>query len=57
MAMQQLNIWYKRFPNVKVCIGNHSALHKRKALANGLPERFISPMKMLGKLLEAGNGA
>ena len=41
MAMQQLNIWYKRFPNVKVCIGNHSALHKRKALANGLPERFI----------------
>ena len=41
MAMQQLNIWYKRFPNVKVCIGNHSALHKRKAIANGLPERFI----------------
>jgi predicted phosphodiesterase len=41
LAQKDLNIWYKRFPNVKVCIGNHSALHKRKAQEHGLPNRFI----------------
>lgn len=41
MAQKAMNKWYKTFPNVKVCIGNHSALHKRKAVTAGLPDRFI----------------
>lgn len=41
LAFERLQLWYKAFPEVKVCIGNHSALHKRKALTHGLPDRFI----------------
>ena len=41
LAQAAMYKWYKTFPNVKVCIGNHSALHKRKAQTSGLPERFI----------------
>ena len=41
LAQAAMYKWYKTFPNVKVCIGNHSALHKRKAQTSGLPDRFI----------------
>ena len=53
LAVKALNKWYKRFPNVKVCIGNHSALHKRKAVTAGLPDRFI---KTYEQAWEAPNG-
>lgn len=41
LAYEAMQEWYKVFPNVKVCIGNHSALHRRKAKTIGLPDRFI----------------
>lgn len=41
LAYENLQKWYKTFPEVKVCVGNHSALHRRKAKTHGLPERFI----------------
>ncbi len=44
LAQEAMYKWYKTFSNVKVCIGNHSALHKRKAQTSGLPERFIKSM-------------
>jgi predicted phosphodiesterase len=41
LALEALQKWYKTFPEVKVCIGNHSALHRRKAQTAGLPDRYI----------------
>lgn len=49
-VLRKLKAWYKTFPEVKVCIGNHEArLFKKVALA-GLP---ISWLKDLKSILEA----
>jgi hypothetical protein len=40
-AVNKLKRWYKAFPNVKVCVGNHSALPFRQAYTSGLPKRFL----------------
>lgn len=40
-AQEQLNEWFKVFPNVKVCVGNHSALPFRQATTAGIPKRFM----------------
>jgi predicted phosphodiesterase len=40
-AMQNMKRWYKAFPEVKVCVGNHSALPFRQATTAGLPSRFL----------------
>lgn len=41
LAQNAMDKWYKTFPNVKVCVGNHSALPFRKATSSGLPKRFL----------------
>jgi len=41
LAEKHLHKWFKEFPNVKVCIGNHSHLHLRQGKSAGLPKRFI----------------
>lgn len=41
MAISRLKVWYKNFPEAVVCEGNHDALIKRKAFANGIPKRWI----------------
>lgn len=41
LAQLELNRWFARFPEVKVCIGNHSALIHRKAVTHGLPSKFL----------------
>lgn len=41
MALDELKKWYKAFPNVKVCIGNHTSRVFRLAKSNGLPKKFI----------------
>ena len=41
LAQDKMKIWYKAFPNVKVCIGNHTARPFRMAKANGMPKKFI----------------
>ena len=33
--------WYSTFSNVKVCVGNHSALPFRQATTAGIPKRFM----------------
>ena len=40
-AIKHLDKWYKTFPDVKVCVGNHSALPFRQAQAAGIPARFL----------------
>ena len=45
LAQENLNQWYKRFPEVRVCIGNHTALIERQAMTTGLPKKFIKTYK------------
>jgi len=40
-AMKSMKKWYKAFPEVKVCVGNHSALPFRKATTAGIPARML----------------
>ena len=53
LAQEQMNEWYKTFPNVKVCVGNHSALPFRKATSTGIPKRFL---KTYEEIWEAPKG-
>ena len=41
LALKNMHKWYQRFPDVKVCVGNHSALPFRKATTTGIPKRFL----------------
>mgnify|MGYP003146465534 CR=1 FL=1 len=40
-AMVAMKNWYKAFPDVKVCVGNHSALPFRQASTAGIPARML----------------
>ena len=41
LAQKEMDRWFARFPNVYVCIGNHTARIYRKAQAGGLSKRFL----------------
>lgn len=41
LAMERAREWYKVFPNVKWCVGNHDKLPKRKLIASGLPAQVL----------------
>lgn len=41
LALEKCHNWYKVFPNVKICIGNHDALPFRKAFTAGLPSAWL----------------
>jgi hypothetical protein len=43
LAKDKLSDWYQVFPEVKVCIGNHTALPFRRAFAFGIPSRLLKP--------------
>jgi predicted phosphodiesterase len=53
LAQENLNKWYKTFPDVKVCIGNHTALIERQAKTAGMPKKFV---KTYEEAWEAPNG-
>lgn len=53
LAQAELNKWYHVFPNVNVVIGNHTALHFRKAFTSGIPKRFL---KNYAEVWNAPNG-
>jgi len=40
-ADKHLKSWFKAFPNLQLCIGNHDPLVERKSLTYGLPQRVI----------------
>lgn len=41
LALEKCEEWYKAFPNVKICIGNHDRLPFRKAFTAGLPKNWL----------------
>jgi predicted phosphodiesterase len=41
MALERCREWYRVFPDVKICIGNHDALPFRKAFTAGLPASWL----------------
>lgn len=41
LALKGAKRWYKTFPEVKICIGNHDALPFRKAFTAGLPSTWL----------------
>jgi len=45
LAQRRLKKWYAAFPEVKVCIGNHTSLPSRKFRTAGLPKRFVKTYK------------
>lgn len=42
--------WYKAFPELKLCRGNHDVLVDRKGRTNGLPERVFRPFRDIWEL-------
>lgn len=40
-AIKDLKRWYRAFPKVRVCVGNHSALPFRQANTAGIPSRWL----------------
>jgi len=51
-AIERLQDWYKVFPKVQVCLGNHDQIIQRKAYSSGLSKRWI---KGLAEVLEVPN--
>jgi len=43
LAALEVGEWYKQFPTLKVCIGNHDERHYRVAKKAGMPDRYIRP--------------
>ena len=48
-ADKHLANWYKAFPRMYLCIGNHDCLVDRKAKTNGLPSRTIKKLREIWK--------
>ncbi len=42
LALKECEEWYRAFPNVKICIGNHDRLPFRKAFTAGLPKNCLN---------------
>lgn len=45
LAIRKCKAWYKAFPKVKFCRGNHDQLVDRKGKTSGLPERVFRPFR------------
>lgn len=45
-----LQKWFKAFPKVKLCRGNHDRLVDRKGRTNGLPDRCFKPFRDIWNL-------
>lgn len=44
-AVESLKKWYNKFPNSKVCLGNHDNIPARKAFEAGLSESWVKSIK------------
>ncbi len=47
LALEKCHNWYKVFPEVKICIGNHDALPFRKAFTAGLPSAWLKSYQQI----------
>ena len=50
LAREKLKDWFKAFPKVRVCKGNHDVLIARKAITYGLPREVLRPFDEIWKL-------
>jgi len=57
LAQKKMQLWYEAFPNMKVCIGNHTARPFRMAKSNGVPKKFIKSYKDAWEAPEGWNWA
>ncbi len=44
-TINRLKLWFKEFPNIKLCRGNHDCLVDRKGKTAGLPSRVFLPFR------------
>lgn len=49
-ADNHLKYWFKAFPSLYLCRGNHDRLIDRKSKTSGLPERAFKPFREIWKL-------
>lgn len=49
-ADEHLKPWFKAFPEVSLCLGNHDSLVDRKGKTVGLPKRCFKPFREMWKL-------
>ena len=49
-ADKRLKKWFKAFPNVYLCLGNHDSLVDRKGKTVGLPKRCFEPFRNIWNL-------
>lgn len=47
LSLEKCHNWYKVFPEVKICIGNHDALPFRKAFTAGLPSAWLKSYQQI----------
>jgi len=40
-AIDMVQVWYEKFPNALVCIGNHDAIIARKSFSAGLSKKWV----------------
>jgi len=52
-AIKRLKKWTKAFPKVKVCIGNHDELARRRCLRHGMSNRYIKNYNDIWELPES----
>lgn len=49
-ARRKLKAWFKAFPNLYLCRGNHDALVDRKGKTSGLPSEVFKPFRQIWEL-------
>lgn len=50
LVRKNLKNWFKAFPNVKMCLGNHDLRLYRKAKKHGIPDICMRPFKDIWQL-------
>jgi predicted phosphodiesterase len=55
LALAKCHDWYKVFPEVKICIGNHDALPFRKVFTAGLPSAWLKSYQQILESPDAWN--
>jgi len=50
LADKKLKEWFKAFPKVKMCLGNHDRMVDRKSKTVGLPSRCFKPFREIWNL-------
>ena len=50
ITQQKLKAWFKAFPSVSLCIGNHDELAHRKAVTHGIADMYIKSFRDVWEL-------